>query len=70
MNPNTIAHHCIGLGMGAMGSKASDFDAFALCGECHHAIHENYKAFDQLLYLHRMQTRALSNGVVSIAWEG
>ena len=70
MSPQTIAHHLIGTGSGVMGSKSSDFDAMALCGRCHALIHENYKAFDQMLYLHRMQSKALSNGVVAIIWEG
>jgi len=70
MNPNTVAHHVIGMGNGAMGSRASDFDTMSLCVSCHALIHENYKAFDQLLYLHRMQTRALSEGVIRIEWTG
>ena len=66
MNPDTVAHHIIGMGFGAMGSKASDFDSFALCVSCHSLIHQDNSAFNQLLYLHRTKDRAFNDGIVKI----
>ena len=33
--PADTHHHIIGIGDGAMGSKACDLFAFPVCGECH-----------------------------------
>ena len=40
-NPLSVAHHIIGIGMGAMGSKADDTATMPLCVECHADVHKN-----------------------------
>lgn len=68
MHHETIAHHIIAIGYGAMGAKQGDFMAFPLCVVCHAKIHNNSSEFDQLLYLHRTQKKALEEGVIDITW--
>ena len=70
MNPNTVPHHIIAVGSGAMGSKSGDENTMALCIECHSAIHADKNSFDQLLHLHRTRQKAISEGVISIVWNG
>ena len=42
-NPETVAHHPIGIGMGAMGSKPDDTATMPLCVSCHANLHEDAK---------------------------
>jgi len=45
-DPNTCAHHLIGIGDGKMGSKAGDDLTIPLC-QLHHAqLHANLKRFE------------------------
>lgn len=53
-NQRIQAHHLIGHGDGAMGSKADDRLTMALCSMCHRMLHDDPKGFDYGYSRHRM----------------
>lgn len=63
-NPNSEPHHVIGLGMGAMGIKASDIHAVPLCRHCHNQVHQDTSewAMPQIRWLIRTQDKAQEAG--------
>lgn len=40
MHPEAEPHHIIGMGLGGMGTKASDIHTMPLCRPCHRAVHD------------------------------
>ena len=63
-NPETIAHHPIGLGMGAMGTKPDDISAVPMCPACHGKLHENSKTWvlPQIRWILQTQNKAQEMG--------
>ena len=63
-DPNAEPHHIIGIGMGAMGSKAYDIHTMPLCRECHQLTHEAPQKYPQVKWMIQTQERAREAGVL------
>ncbi len=61
-----VAHHIIGIGMGCMGGKASDFHTMPLCTPCHAEVHKAPDEWPQIKWVIKTQLQALGEGVVLI----
>jgi hypothetical protein len=62
VNPETVAHHIIGIGMGAMGYKADDTATMPLCVKCHAEVHESPGDWPQIKWLLKTQNIAQAEG--------
>jgi len=47
MHPEAEPHHIIGVGLGGMGTKASDIHTMPLCRPCHRAVHNAAAALNE-----------------------
>lgn len=65
-NPNTEAHHVIGLGMGIMGDTASDIHTIPVCRPCHREIHNDSKRYQlsQARWLMKTQDQAIDEDML------
>lgn len=66
-NPESEPHHIIGVGLGAMGLKASDIHTMPLCRRCHDELHREQGmtwALDQVRWLIKTQDRAQEEGIL------
>ena len=65
------AHHVIDVGLGGMGTKASDLLTFPVCRSCHQDIHANLKHWeniygDQMFWVAMTIEQAREEGVISL----
>ena len=58
------AHHIIGIGRGAIGTKESDIHTMPLCRVCHTEVHKNPKLWPQAAWMKDTQNQAVAAGVL------
>ena len=58
------AHHLIGVGMGIMGSRASDIHAVPLCRSCHTEVHKCPREWPQTKWVMQTQDQAIDEGLL------
>jgi hypothetical protein len=64
--PGVDPHHIIGIGMGAMGSKAHNMHSMPLCRTCHDEVHRDSWSYPQTRWLLETQIKALKAGILKL----